>query len=273
MTIVLYDPESRDLRLEKEKELKNLAESSQEALSVAITDKKTYEQVHNQQMILRDARIDIEKSRKDFTEDMQKRVKDAIKIEKELIAVIGPIEDALKDKKKAYDDEQERIKLEAERAKQQVIVDRTMSLAKYGVAYDWLIHAPQVMSDLVFSEIITQLEIEFKESEAKKKEQEEFDKKAREEFEITQAKLLEDQKKLEAEKMKVEQEKQEIEQKRVEEENEKKRQADEEVELASKQNYQKFLDTIGYKPEEAHIWIYRDTDSGRQFFKLIDTYK
>jgi uncharacterized protein YecA (UPF0149 family) len=73
--IKLYEPTSTDLKEAKAKELSTLADEAKQALYITITDKKTYETVHTEQMKLRNARVEIEKARKDFTVELDEKKK------------------------------------------------------------------------------------------------------------------------------------------------------------------------------------------------------
>lgn len=304
--VKLYEPTSIELKQAKQKELESLASESQAALSIEITDKKSRELVHEHQMKLRDVRVDIEKARKDFTAWIDEQKKAAITIERDLISIISPIEDALKEKKDKYDLEQERKKQEEENKKQQLISDRTLKLAKYGVSYDTLTHSPQIMSELVFDGMIVRLESEFQEKEKARIAQEEADKKAREEFEAEQEKLRKEKEEFELEKKRIADEKQAIEQEKIDAENAKKRQEelekareearlqaikDAEIEserkriedekkareeqeaLEKKKKYKAFCESIGLNEETAKEFTHIDTDEGRVFYKKVWVYK
>lgn len=121
-------PELREQELAK---LDLVALKAKTALDIEIVDKKTYEAVHEAQMECRNNRTRISKGRLLFTEILTQQTKDAIKIEKEMIAKIEPTEQALKAKKEAYDNEQERIKKEKEEAELLVLQDRLQELNKY----------------------------------------------------------------------------------------------------------------------------------------------
>lgn len=77
----------------KKTELIELAEKVTAFLHIEIVDKKTYEQVHNAQMELRNNRVEIEKQGKALRENAIKFQKDVLAVEKELIAIISTVED------------------------------------------------------------------------------------------------------------------------------------------------------------------------------------
>lgn len=230
--IPLYEPTALSLRADMEHTLDILAQESDKIIAIDIIDTKTYKQVHEQQMILREKRIEIEKARKSFTEVKQKEVKDAIGIEKDLVAKISEKEDLLKAKKEAYDKEQERIKQEEEARKQAKITARIQALAQFSITYDTLEHG--IMSDEVFEALISTKKQEFEEAEKARLEQIENDRIAREKFEEDQRKFREEQEeitrknkeaqdKIDADRKALEDEKRAIEQTRIDTENAEKR--------------------------------------------------
>lgn len=86
MTLIdLYSPTTLELREAKKKELTELNSEAQKALEVEIIDNKTKDIVHNEQMKLRNARVEIEKARKDFTKNLDEQKKEAINIERDLV--------------------------------------------------------------------------------------------------------------------------------------------------------------------------------------------
>lgn len=297
----------------KKAELIELATSLEHTRSITIVDTKTYDQVHKAQMELRNARIQIEKTGKTMREDANAFIKAVRTVELDMLAVITPLEDELKSKKEAYDNEQERIKQEAEQKKQQAIADRTIALAKYAVPYNTLTHAPQVMNEADFSALISSLEAEYQEKEKARKEQEEADRIAREKFEEDQRKFREEQEKLEAEKRaieeekaKIEAEKREAEQAKIDAENEKKRQAEleqareearikaiedqkradeqkrldderkareEQEALEKKKKYQAFLESIGLTEENKNEFTFIDCAEWRKYYRYVGIYK
>lgn len=182
----LYNPSTLDLRENKKKELKTLNEEAKKALEVEIVDNKTKEIVHAEQMKLKNARIEIEEARKDFTRSLDEQKTSAIAIERELIGIISGTEELLKAKKEAYNAKVKAEKEAEERRKQEKIAERTMKLAKYGEVYDSLKHAPQILDDEHFAKVLESLEIVYQEAEKARKEKEEAERREREEFERKQ---------------------------------------------------------------------------------------
>jgi hypothetical protein len=301
---LIYEPTALLLRADMEKDLKKLSEESQILCDMKIVDAKTYKQVHEQQMILRDKRIEIEKARKAFTELKQKEVKDAIQIEKDLIAIFSEKEEILKIKKQEYDEEKERIKQEEEAQKQAKITARIQALALYGIQYNTIDHGI-MMSDVDFDAFISTKKVEFEEAEKIRLEQIENDRIAREKFEEDQKKLKEDQDRLEAEKQAIQAEKDKIEQDRINAENSEKRrkelteatekarlqgiedekirkekeeleskriEKEEQEKLQKKKKYQEFLSSIWLSEENKSDFTFIDTDEGRVFYKKVWIY-
>ncbi len=290
----------------KKAELIELATRLEPIRSIEIVDTKTYDQVHKAQMELRNARIQIEKTGKTMREDANAFIKAVRGVELDMLGVITPLEDELKSKKEAYDNEQERIKQEAEQKKQQEIANRTMKLARYGVEYSTLTHAPQVINEMDFSALISSLEAEWQEKEKARLEQEEADRIAREKFEEDQRKFREEQEKLEADRKALEDEKNRIAQEKIDKENEEKRQTElaqareearlkaiedqkraeeqkrldeerkareEQEALAKKKKYQTFLESIGLTEENKSEFTFIDTDEWRKFYRFVWIYK
>lgn len=120
----------------KKAELIALAEKHKAATEIEIIDKETYEQVHSAQIVLRDTRNEIKDQWLKIRESANKFIKDVLAVEKELLAVITPIEDKLIEKKEAWKKAEDEKK-EAERKKQEEIVNnRVQELAKYGYVHD-----------------------------------------------------------------------------------------------------------------------------------------
>lgn len=181
--IDLYNPTTLELREAKKQELLTLAEEAKKVLEIEITDNKTKDIVHAEQMKLRNARVEIEKARKDFTKNLDEQKAGAITIERELIGIISETEDLLKDKKEAYEAKIKAEKEAEEARKQQIIAERTTKLAKYGEVYDPIKHAPQILGDEDFAKVLESLEIVYQEAEKARKEKEEAERREREEFE------------------------------------------------------------------------------------------
>lgn len=114
----------QDLRTAEVLRLEEVAKKGKEAIDIEIIDKATLKAVHDARIILQKNRTTILKSRLAFTAGLTQAQKDAIQIEKDLIAIISPTELALEEKEKAYEAEQARIKKEKEEAEQANIQKR-----------------------------------------------------------------------------------------------------------------------------------------------------
>ena len=150
--------------------------------SFQIVDMKTYDAVKAWQIALRDKRIAIEESRLEFTRVLDQQKKEAIGIEKALVDKILPLEEALKDKRKAFDDEKERIKKEEEAKKALRLAERVKELELYWVKYD-----PTFIKDMSeewFRAFADEYKVAYdQEQERIKKEQEEAERKRKEDEE------------------------------------------------------------------------------------------
>lgn len=99
-----------------------------------VADKVAREQAHGAAMELTRARVQVEKVAKEARDDATKYSKAVIAEEKRLIAIVEPEEARLKGLRDAWDDEQERIKREAEekeRARVQAITQRMDEIKAY----------------------------------------------------------------------------------------------------------------------------------------------
>jgi len=173
-----------ELREAKMQEFENLAKEYKDLASewFKIVDMKTYDVVKAWQIALRDKRTSIEESRLEFTRVLDKQKKEAIEIEKSLVDKILPLEEALKAKRKVFDDEKERIKREEEEKKALRLTERIRELDLYWVSYD-----PAFIKDMSeewFRAFADEYKVIYeKEQERIKKEEEEAEKKRQEEAE------------------------------------------------------------------------------------------
>lgn len=126
------------MREEKEAELALAAEEGKKVQAIEITDKTSFQKVHDMQMKLLKLRTGIANDRKDFTKHLDEKKAAAIEIEKSLIGMIAPTEEALKAKKEAYEAEQERIKEEKKAEAARILQGRIDKLnainAEYNIA-------------------------------------------------------------------------------------------------------------------------------------------
>lgn len=148
----------------KKAELVTLADSAKKALSVEIVDSKSYEEVHQAQMTLRDARINIEKTWKGMRENALAFQRKVIEVEKELIDVISPIEEELKAKKEAYNKAIEEKKAEEARKAEEEFNNRVQELAKYGYIHPDSFDL-KTKSDEDFQSLLTEKKTAWEEAE------------------------------------------------------------------------------------------------------------
>lgn len=76
--VPIYEPTALTLRSDMEKSLDILAQESDIVIAIDIVDTKTRKKIHEQQMILRNKRIDIENACESFNETKKKEVKAAV---------------------------------------------------------------------------------------------------------------------------------------------------------------------------------------------------
>lgn len=231
---------------------------------------------------------------------MQKQVKDAIQIEKDLIAIISETEEALKAKKEAYDKKIEEEKAEEARKKEEEFNSRVNALAQYGYIHDAF--DLRIKSEEEFRILLAEKKQIFDDAEKARIAQEEKDRKDREEFEKAQkeqeAKAKELQAREDALKAKENEEarkkeiveaeerarKQALEDARIAQEvkeaQEKRdsealtkaiaqKEEEEQKKLEKKKKYQEFLASHGYTPEkESEFHFIKDDTKVTLYLKL-----
>lgn len=211
-----------DLFSPKKAELQKMADEFKDLKIKWMDDKEWFKKVHEAQMTLRNARTWIQKTRLDYTKQFDEAKKKAMDLEKELIWIITPIEDSLKQQKEKIETEIELKKEQERQKKQQALQIRVNELWKYNYIHHNLFELSE-MSEEIYNNLLLVQKTEFEKQEEiriakEKEEQEKRDKEAkeREEFEEKQKKLKADQEKLEADKRKVQEEKDKIENDRIE---------------------------------------------------------
>lgn len=98
--------------------------------------------------------------------------KKVIEVEKDLISTIEPTEEALKAKKKAYDDEKERIKAEEAKKAEEALNNRVQELAKYGYTHSDMFDL-KTKTDEEFQTLLSEKKTAWEESERIRIEEEE----------------------------------------------------------------------------------------------------
>ena len=150
------------------------------------------------------ARTYLEKTRKEYTAQFDQKKKDAIALEKELIDIIAPAEEALKAEKARIAELKEQARLEAERKAKEKLNRRVAELAKVNATHD--LFDLEMMEEADFLILLEEKETEFKaEQERIAKEAEEKAK-----YEAERASFEAEKAKLEAEKRAMEEEKNRI---------------------------------------------------------------
>lgn len=155
-----------DLFNPKKAELQELAAKFKDLKINWIDDKTWYKLVHEAQMTLRWFRTNIQKTRLAYTKQFDEAKAKAMWLEKELLAIITPIEDSLKEQKEAIDAEKERIRQEEEEKKRKFIQDRADILKQYEY-FDFDFYALWMMTEEWFKELVEQKKAEFEEKKAK----------------------------------------------------------------------------------------------------------
>jgi len=118
-----------DLFTPKKKELEDLALKYQWLRTQEIESKEQYEIVHKAEQELVKTRTWISKVRLEYTKPLELAKKEAIWKEKELLWVISPVEEDLKEQKSLYNNKQEKIKQDKLDEQRKVLQDRVEKLA------------------------------------------------------------------------------------------------------------------------------------------------
>jgi hypothetical protein len=175
-----------------------------------VDDREGYVKVREARLMLKNKRVEIEKSGRALRDNALKFQKAVIVRQTELVSIIEGEEIRLKREEEQYEEERERIRMENERKETERIQSRINALAKYSWAIDF--YEAKIMPEEEYLKLLETAEAEFiKEQQriaAEKEEQEKLQRleqerlrKDREELELLRA----EQSKREAE-MKAEQE-------------------------------------------------------------------
>ena len=167
-----------------------------------VDDKEGLKKVHDAEMVLKNTRVTISKTRLAYTAPKTAEIKQAIELEKEMLWIITPIEDDLKAKKKVIEVEKDRIKQEKKEEERVFLQNRINELAKFNYVYPDVFELSQI-SETDFYIKLQSVETVFNGNEAKRIEEEKQEKIRieneqieRDEFNKKQKKLKEDQDKL-----------------------------------------------------------------------------
>lgn len=150
------------------------------------------------------ARTSIAATRKEYTAQFDQAKKDAIALENNLLAIIAPAEEALKEEKARIAELKEQVRLEAERKAKEKLNLRVAELAKVNATHD--LFDLEMMEEADFLLLLEEKETAYKaEQERLAKEAEEKAKyeAERASFEAEKAKLEAEKQAMEAEKNKI----------------------------------------------------------------------
>ena len=167
---------------QKESQVREISEKFKGLSIKGADDKEGYKAVRAARITLKNTRVEIQNDGKELRENAVKFQKAVIKREKELIALIEPIENDLQREEDHYDALIDQIRIEEERKENQRIQARVDALRKFGHDHD--IYDLKIMADDKFNELLTQAEIDFnaeQERIAKEKAEAEAVKKAEQE--------------------------------------------------------------------------------------------
>jgi len=156
-------------------------------LTVAdVNDREGLKQVHDARIVVKNKRIEIEKTRKDLKEDSLKFGKMVDNEAKRLTALLEPIETYLSAEEDKIENEKKRIKEEREQKQQAVMHERTNLLIGYGLAFNGdkysiadiaiSLAEMKVWDDFTFNIFAEKAKVEF-EKEKARKDQEELERK------------------------------------------------------------------------------------------------
>lgn len=178
--------------LEQRKESLITLASKYKGLKIeGVHDREGLKRVTEARKILKGERVQIQKDAEELREGAVKFQKAVIAKEKELIGLISPTEKELLQEEERIENLKEQLRIEEERRENERIQNRISRLAKFNYAID--LYDVTVMPEDQFNELLTNVEIQFKEElarqaaerereEAAKREEEERLKREREEL-------------------------------------------------------------------------------------------
>lgn len=153
--------------LEKRQENLITLASKYKGLKIAdINDREGLKRVTEARKILKAERVQIEKDAKELREGALRFQRAVIAKEKELIGLISPTEEELLQEEKRIENLKEQLRIEEERRENERIQNRISRLAKFNYAID--LYDVTVMPEDKFNELLTNVEIQFKEELARK---------------------------------------------------------------------------------------------------------
>lgn len=165
----------------KKSELEELKKGVEGLDITSIDDKTSIKTVSEARKRLKSARIEIEKDAKSMRDGLTERSRFISQKEKELIDIIGPTEDALKEKEDWVKSENRRIADEKEQKKKERLQDRIDRLAEYGFEIDLVML--EGIDDEQFEKVLVTAKKQFDIEQADKKEKDRITEEERQELE------------------------------------------------------------------------------------------
>lgn len=192
--------------------LKALVEPVKGLTIASLEDRDNYVKVRESRLMLKSKRVEIEKSGKALRENAIKFQRAVIAREKELIDIIEPEEQRLKNEESKFEEWKEQQRIEAERRESERIQARINHLAQFNYAIDF--YEAKTMPDEEFAALLANAQDEYNAElqriEARKAEEErlrqaeaERIRKEREELERIQAELKVERERIAAEQERI----------------------------------------------------------------------
>lgn len=154
----------------KKAELKDLAESAEGLTITSVDDRAGYRAVDEKRKELKVARVEIQKQGKGMRDGLTEISRGIIAKEKELVAMIEPKEQELKEMQDRIEAEKERIRQEEIAKEEARIQGRIDALAQYGSAIDYSML--KVMPDETFDQYLELAKTNYEKEQAEKAEAE-----------------------------------------------------------------------------------------------------
>ena len=183
----------------KKDELQALAEQSKGLTIEGIEDKEGFKRVSDQRKTLKAERVSIQKQGKEMRDGLTNINRQITEKEKELVAIIEPIEKELLAEEKRIEDEKERLRQEEIAREEARIQKRIDALANYGFQIDYA--DIKSMSDETFDKYLEAAHIQYKREQFEKAEAERL---RLEQIERERQEKEAEQKRLQAERVELE---------------------------------------------------------------------
>ena len=201
--IIINKNKMNDLELfhPKKAELIVTAEKYKDLVIDWINDKEWYKLVYEGVQVLSKMRIWIKKTCKDYTDQFEKKKKEAWSMRDELLEITEQVEKDLKEKRKAIDNEKAELKLEKEREKAERLNERMQKLSS--ISINMSILEIEKLSDWEFEAKFNILKKDFEEKEEKRREEAEEIKRQKQEIQEAQEEIKRQKQEIEDEKNKI----------------------------------------------------------------------